>query len=517
MAKNSKSKSNTAATTSHQQKKTGKSSTKTEPTIADQLEDAKTQAAKAQIALETAKKHIKELQDKKDLEDAIRIFDGISEVQPNSITPEMVTDLVAGAIAGAAVSGLAGMKTINRQESMATIPFVPLGVPAPVDIRKGIPVLTDADGKLRVQAAALMASKAGFNIAPESIYLKRDTDVDPKHPDYSIVLTGMRDETSRVVIDYFPNRKNNYLMTDERATDDYIHLKLITVLEEPNNFFSVDKPKTHAPEVPKVLAQEKRTAGRGKFNFNGGTLLDLCDAAADFVGIDKGMLRACVQHESVFKPGDVSSTGCTGLGQFAAATFDETVKKHNLKSNPELKGIVWTRKNPLANAIVTACHTKDNLERGKAFKTIGEDHLTGRDKLLRDYAKAYLVHNLGATGGPRFIEDCIKNPTRTISVDTHRGVPKNPANFYRKPKDPGSLMTYGEALKNIEEILDKKEGSAVKNRNAYQIVTASAEAVVKDAVKSMTDFLSGKGQHVEDGTTVAAHVPGIAGPKGNQI
>lgn len=244
-------------------------------------------------------------------------------------------------------------------------------------------------------------------------------------------------------------------------------------------------PQKKTPVAPKV--------GDGAF-FTSGSLLDLTDKAAASAGIDPAMLRGFVMHESLYKAGDVSSSGCTGLGQFAEKTFRSTIAQFGLddpKKHPEFEGITWHRKNPIANAIATAYHTKENLRIADKHVKHDEHTLSPEKQELRRYIKAYIIHNLGQTQGEKFLRNYVNTPGNVIDTKNIGGIDNNPINYYTNSRNKTGLMSYLGAIKHLESSITSRSQQALVSPAAQTVITASVDPAMIEQIRGTMDrFLS---------------------------
>jgi soluble lytic murein transglycosylase-like protein len=192
-------------------------------------------------------------------------------------------------------------------------------------------------------------------------------------------------------------------------------------------------------------------------------------------------LAALVQLESTFNPNDVSSTGCTGLGQFCKKTYDGVVQTYGLKKEHQEINFA-SRKDPAANMLATAVHLAENLNHPKA---------------KGDETKAYIIHNLGDGSATKFIDNLASNGDKRIDPKTIPGVEHNKGLYCNPEKDKeghivhdkkgntvyGKYKTYNEAYKHIDVMLERKEESAQRD-----LVRAEEEAKSKLPKKKLADI-----------------------------
>ncbi len=125
------------------------------------------------------------------------------------------------------------------------------------------------------------------------------------------------------------------------------------------------------------------------------------ERAAKEEGVDLTTMVQFASVESSFNTNAVSSTGCTGLFQFAGGTWKDM----------GMEGI--SRTDPYANSVAGARYIKQNQKGLK--KTLGRDPTVG---------EIYLAHNQGLGGARQIIKACETGDDRHISAKVRSNMSK---------------------------------------------------------------------------------------------
>lgn len=124
--------------------------------------------------------------------------------------------------------------------------------------------------------------------------------------------------------------------------------------------------------------------------------------AAKMAGMDeKTMLDFAKLESSLNARSKAGTSSASGLFQITDATWKDLVsrygKKYGLPDNPD-------RNNPFYNALMASEYAKENLAKLPDYKSAGIEESTA----------LYMTHRFGTTGGRKFINQLLKNPSTPI-------------------------------------------------------------------------------------------------------
>lgn len=246
---------------------------------------------------------------------------------------------------------------------------------------------------------------------------------------------------------------------------------------------------------------------------------DIVDAAKT-AGVDAGTLANIAHFESMgFDPeAKAKTTTAHGYGQFLDGTWADMISKYGAKygiSGTEKmhksKG-KWTsdsiefankyRHDTKIQASMLAEFTKENVERGKA--------LGGSD----DVANVYALHNLGSSGGEKFLKALHDNPNAPVSSVLSSKVINNNPGLYsggnitlsqayeRMSKMMHAGDSYAQEARNLQNGIDAPVtgGLSEMASNAYESIKTSAAVMFGQDEKIPPELLNTRVK-ASDGTT----------------
>lgn len=212
--------------------------------------------------------------------------------------------------------------------------------------------------------------------------------------------------------------------------------------------------------IKSIQADGRNSTKWAKYNGDKHEIFEALAWSAKEAKIEPNDLAKIVEHESGFNPYAKSKTGAMGLGQFTSPTWNDMAYVNTVSRNGEkFKGLAraypeldWgSRTGIVENALATAFYTKRNMD------------AKGTD----DINIGYLAHNIGPTGSRKFLAE-LKSDPDCLCFERSQII-NNPANFTKMSNGKRVPLTHGEALTNIDRILDKSLESAMSR--GYQPIS----------------------------------------------